>query len=130
MKQSFNWKAMIGSALVGIVIGGLTVVGANQTIQAIQNTELKVTLNNMTQEFKDETTGETQYPLTYHDRTYLPLRTVANLVGVDVRYDERSNTAELYTPVYSYCPARDIRQSVESIALYEYGQFRFAISCI
>ena len=70
---------------------------ANSQIQAILNDQIKVTLNGQVQEFKDETTNETQYPITYHDRTYLPLRTVANLVGVDVDYDASSNTAILKT---------------------------------
>jgi hypothetical protein len=78
------------------VIGGLTVVGANQAIQAIQNTEIKVSLNGQIQEFKDELTGETQYPITYNSRTYLPLRNVAQLSGLDVDYDTASNTAILY----------------------------------
>ena len=67
-----NFK-LIGGLLAGMLIGGVTVVGASQAIQALQNTEIKVSLNGQIQEFKDETTGETQYPITYHDRTYLPL---------------------------------------------------------
>lgn len=47
------------------------------------------------QEFRDETSNEIQYPITYKDRTYLPLRTVANLVGIGVDYDSKTNTALL-----------------------------------
>ena len=89
-----NLKVVLGT-VAGIMIGGLTVVGANQAIQAIQNTEIKVSLNGQVQEFKDETTGEIQYPITYHDRTYLPLRNVANLAGLNVDYDLNTNTAIL-----------------------------------
>ena len=77
-KGSGNFK-LIGGLLAGMLIGGVTVVGANQAIQALQNTEIKVSLNGQVQTFKDETTGETQYPITYNDRTYLPLRNVAQL---------------------------------------------------
>ena len=73
----------------------LTVVGANQAIQAIQNDQIKISLNGQVQAFKDETTGEIQYPLTYHDRTYLPLRNVAQLSGLSVDYDYDTNTAIL-----------------------------------
>jgi hypothetical protein len=86
---------VIFGALAGFMIGGFTVVGANQAIQAIQNTEIKVSLNGQVQEFKDETTGEKQYPITYHDRTYLPLRNVAQLSGLNVDYDNKTNTALL-----------------------------------
>jgi hypothetical protein len=89
-----NLKVVLGT-ITGVVIGGLSVVGANQAIQALQNTEIKVSLNGQVQEFKDETTGEVQYPITYHDRTYLPLRNVANLAGLYVDYDNNTNTAIL-----------------------------------
>ena len=89
-----NLKVVCGT-LAGFVLGGLTVVGANQAIQAIQNTDIKISLNGEVQEFKDESTGERQYPITYNDRTYLPLRNVANLAGLNVDYDNATNTALL-----------------------------------
>jgi len=89
-----NLKVVLGT-VAGVMIGGLTVVWANQTIQASQNTEIKVSLNGQIQEFKDETTGEIQYPITYNNRTYLPLRNVAQLSGLKVSYDNNSNTASL-----------------------------------
>ena len=92
MKKGF----VIGLA-TGLTVAGASLVLANSQIQAILNDQIKVTLNGQVQEFKDETTNETQYPITYHDRTYLPLRTVANLVGVDVDYDANTNTAKLKT---------------------------------
>ena len=89
-----NLKVICGT-LAGFILGGLTIAGANQAIQAIQNTEIKVSLNGTIQNFKDETTGEKQYPITYHDRTYLPLRNVAQLAGLNVDYDVKTNTAIL-----------------------------------
>lgn len=88
-------KGFIVGLAAGLTVAGASLVFANSQIQAILNNQIKVTLNGQVQEFKDETTNETQYPITYHDRTYLPLRTVANLVGVDVDYDASSNTAML-----------------------------------
>ena len=85
----------VGLVLTGIVIGGATIVCANQAIQAMQNTEIKISLNGQVQEFKDETTGERQYPITYNNRTYLPLRNVAQLAGLKVDYDNSTNTAVL-----------------------------------
>ena len=92
MKNSI--KVVCGT-IAGFVLGSITIVGANQAIQAIQNTEIKVSLNGLVQTFKDETTGEVQYPITYHNRTYLPLRNVAQLAGLNVNYDENTNTAIL-----------------------------------
>jgi hypothetical protein len=39
-----NLKVVLGT-VAGVMIGGITVVGANQAIQAMQNTEIKVSLN-------------------------------------------------------------------------------------
>ena len=90
-------KGFIVGLATGLTIAGATFVLANSQIQAILNDQIKVTLDGQLQVFKDEITNETQYPITYHDRTYLPLRTVANLVGVNVDYDAESNTAMLTT---------------------------------
>ena len=88
-------KGFILGLATGIMLTGASLVFANSQIQAILNNQIKVTLNGQVQEFRDETTNELQYPITYKDRTYLPLRTVANLVGVDVDYDSNTNTALL-----------------------------------
>lgn len=83
--------------VTGALITGASIVMASSQIQAMLNDQIKVSLNGEIQEFRDETTDEVQYPITYKDRTYLPLRTVANLVGVNVDYDSESNTAILTT---------------------------------
>ncbi len=96
--MNFNYKTvfkMISISAVSFLLGGLAVVSAGQAIQAIQNDQIKVSLNGVVQIFKDETTGEIQYPITYNDRTYLPLRNVAQLAGLSVDYDVNSNTAIL-----------------------------------
>ena len=93
-------KEFIVGVATGLTLAGASFVFANSQIQAILNNQIKVTLDGQVQEFRDETTNEIQYPITYHDRTYLPLRTVANLVGVDVDYDANSNSAILKTKEY------------------------------
>ncbi len=93
-------KGFVLGLATGVALTGASLVLANSQIQAILNTQIKVTLNGQVQEFMDETTNETQYPITYNNRTYLPLRTVANLVGVDVDYDINNNTAILKTKDY------------------------------
>ena len=87
---------MIGFA-AGMILMGISFALANSEIQAILNDQIQVKLDNTIQVFRDETTNEIQYPITYHDRTYLPLRTIANLVGVAVDYDENTKTAILKT---------------------------------
>jgi len=86
---------IIGAAIAGFILGSATIVFANQAIQAIQNTEIKVDLDGSVQEFVDDSTGEKQYPITYNNRTYLPLRTVAELSGLSVDYDSNTKTVFL-----------------------------------
>ena len=88
-------KGFILGLATGLTIAGASLALASSQIQAILNDQIQVSLNGQIQVFKDETTNETQYPITYQDRTYLPLRTVANLVGVGVDYDAKTNTAIL-----------------------------------
>lgn len=88
-------KGFILGMCVGLTVAGASLVFANSEIRAILNNKIKVTLNGITQTFRDETSNAVQYPITYENRTYLPLRTVANLVGVEVGYDEKTNTAIL-----------------------------------
>ena len=86
---------ILSAVMIGCLLGSVAIVFANQAIQAMQNTEIKISLNGDVQEFIDETTGETQYPITYNNRTYLPLRNVANLAGLYVDYDSATNTVIL-----------------------------------
>ncbi len=87
---------MVAGVVAGMIIGGATIgVASNNYVQALLNQEIKVSLDGIVQTFKDETTGKVQYPLTYHDRTYLPLRNVAQLSGLEVDYDNETNTAIL-----------------------------------
>ena len=90
-------KSFFMGLTTGIAITGISMVMASSQIQALLNDQIKVSLDGKVQEFRDETTNEVQYPITYLDRTYLPLRTVANLVGVDVDYDASTQTAILKT---------------------------------
>ena len=89
-----NTKVILG-ALAGFIIGGMTVTVANQAIQAIQNTEVKIKAFGEIQTFKDEKTNEIEYPITFKDRTYLPLRSIAKIFDVDIDYDFEKNTIDL-----------------------------------
>ena len=96
MKDMFSKFKFAFVGICGFIIGGLTIgIAAGDWVTALQNTGITVNLNGVVQEFKDETTGERQFPLTYHDRTYLPLRNVAQLSGLNVEYEVKNNTAYL-----------------------------------
>ncbi len=103
-----NNLKVIGASIISFILGSMTIVFANQAIQAMQNTEIKVNLNGKTQEFKDEITNEKQYPITYNNRTYLPLRNIAELLGVNVDYDSETKTAFLKSNANVIYPSEDL----------------------
>ena len=90
-----NTKHVVIGSLAGLMVGTALTVSAGTWVNAYRNDEIKVTLNGVEQTFRDATTGEVELPLTYNDRTYLPLRSLANLVGVGVDYDSNTKTAIL-----------------------------------
>ncbi len=118
MKKTTKGIKMILTGMAGAILGCATIVGANQAIQAIQNTEVKVYLNGRNQVFKDETTGEMQYPITYNDRTYLPLRNIANLAGLSVDYDNDTKSVILNNKYNNYL---DAYTSLINKLIFEYG---------
>lgn len=84
-----NKKHIIIALLIGIFLGTTLTVSAGTVIQAYRNDEIKIKLNDKLQTFRDETTKEVEHPITYKDRTYLPLRSLATLLGFEVDYDEK-----------------------------------------
>ena len=93
MKKGF----VIGLAM-GLTLAGVSVALASSQIQAILNDQIKLSINGEIKQMSDATTGQREYPLTYKDRTYIPLRSVATLLGMNVDYDEITNTALINSP--------------------------------
>ena len=98
MKKFLSNVAKIG---LGIIIGSSMTVFASQLISNVYlNTDLKISIDGVVQTLRDATTGELEYPLTYRDRTYIPLRSVATLLGYNVGYEYDTNTATVDSPGY------------------------------
>lgn len=92
-----NIKAVATASLAGFILGTTLTVSAGTWIQAYRNDEIKITLNGKEQTFRDATTNEIELPITYNNRTYLPLRSLATLLGISVDYDANTKTAILET---------------------------------
>ena len=98
MKKFLSNVAKIGA---GILIGStMTVFAAQLASPVYLNNELKISINGVVQTLRDATTGAVEYPLTYRDRTYIPLRSVATLLGYKVDYEADTNTATVDSPDY------------------------------
>lgn len=89
-------KSLLKSLALVIMTSLLTlsIVAASPQIYKItayMNNELKFTFNGEGFQPKDEN-GKKLTPIVYDNRTYLPVRSIAELTGLDVDYDEESNT--------------------------------------
>lgn len=64
-------------------------------IQAFLNNEIKIMLHGKSFEPKDPDDGTKYVPITYKGRTYLPMRAVAEAVGLEVLWDNNTQTASI-----------------------------------
>lgn len=98
MKKLKNPK-VISVVLAVLLLLSLSsqVLGANGLIpiNAHLNNSIKITLHGELFEPVDPQDGSKYVPITYKGRTYLPLRAVAEGVGLEVIWDEPNNTAHL-----------------------------------
>lgn len=67
---------------------------SNEALSATLNRALSVTYNGIKQAFYDATGAEV-YPLSYNNTTYLPVRALSGLVGLNVSFDGATNTVAL-----------------------------------
>lgn len=66
----------------------------NETINALLNQKLTIKYNGVEQSMKDAN-GDTVYPISYNGTTYLPVRAICNMLGVDIEWDEQTNTVSI-----------------------------------
>lgn len=75
-------------------------------ITAYINGELKITYNGERFQPKDES-GTLLKPIVYQNRTYLPVRAVAELTGLSIDYDKKSNTIVIRDDLTGAIPYKD-----------------------
>ncbi|GIP35058.1 hypothetical protein J2TS4_42680 [Paenibacillus sp. J2TS4] len=83
------------TALMSIVVAASMSIGAwaashMEPISAFLNKGIQVELNGSVLQFKDEQGGEL-HPITYDDNTYIPIRSVAESLGLSVTWDGEAN---------------------------------------
>lgn len=91
-------KSALTLALALAIVFGM-MVGANaadtlKTITASLNYGITIKYNGNVQEMKDAN-GNRVYPISYEGTTYLPVRAVSNMLGIEVNWDGPTNTVWL-----------------------------------
>ncbi len=107
MKREINIKKRVISVAVvlSVIVNVFTItalaVGGREIISAWLCRDVKMMWNG--EEFTPtEDNGERIYPIIYNDRTYLPVRFVAEKAGINVGWDSNSNSVQLGTNGYTY----------------------------
>ena len=93
IKKSALTLALALAVVFGIMIGA-NAADTVKPITATLNYGITVKYNGETQELKDAG-GNRVYPISYEGTTYLPVRAVANLLGIEVNWDGPTNTVWL-----------------------------------
>lgn len=90
-------KALTTLAVIGALVLNSSVVWSLQGIQeivAMCNPNLKILLNGEEKKLNDED-GSQMSPILFNNRTYLPLRSLSNLFGLNINYNQNSSTIGL-----------------------------------
>jgi flagellar hook assembly protein FlgD len=84
--------------LAGLIVGAMlfstvTVFAGTQAIEVFFN-NIKISIDGKSVELKDATRNPVE-PFIYNGTTYLPVRAIAEALGMEVKYNETTNTVEL-----------------------------------
>ena len=94
-KKLSRWTALaltLGAALC--FAAGAAAADTLQTITAYLDSGITITLDGEAQTLKDGS-GTRIYPISYNGSTYLPVRAVAGLAGLEVNWDQATRTVQL-----------------------------------
>ena len=112
-------KGLLLGIIIGVMIATTSVIASNGTIQKILNyNNIKITMNG--QEVKPtDANGNYVEPFIIDGTTYLPVRGIANALGLYVDWDSKTNTVKLSeTPFES--KTEDMTEVEKFVA--EYGE--------
>ena len=89
-----KWIVMLAVVMLFAFTAGVFAAPAVEQITASLAADIKITLNGDSWQPKDAD-GSDLYPIIYNDRTYLPVRAVAEALGIKVNWDESTRTVIL-----------------------------------
>ncbi|MGN8874026.1 PepSY domain-containing protein [Pseudoflavonifractor sp. HCP28S3_F10] len=125
--MKYNWKKSVSI----VALAALLTVGAaaassavRQKITAELRPDITLKVNGEVQELK-KGDGKELYAITYNGTTYLPVRAVGEAVGMEVRWDSKSQTVSLTgesrKPAVSEDDGYISREKAEAAALKDAG---------
>lgn len=89
-----KYRHFIAGLIVGaMLLSVITVFAGTQTIEAFYN-NIKISIDGKTIDLKDAV-GNPMEPFIYNGTTYVPARAIAEALGMEVKFNETTNTVEL-----------------------------------
>ena len=95
-KKTLAFILTLCMTVTGVVCfaAGAAAAGGLQEIKAYLNADITLKLDGEAQVLKDAS-GVCTYPITYNGTTYLPIRSIGTLLGVDVGWDQATQSVLL-----------------------------------
>lgn len=87
-------KKVIGLILVLSMVFSLTAMAASNEISVLENHDISIIMDGKEWTFLDAGANQI-FPLTYNGTTYLPVRAVSDMVGVNVDWNGKTSTVVL-----------------------------------
>lgn len=97
MRLKERIKGLIAGLLIGVIAGSFVAVASVGTIEKIINyNNIKIKIDDVAV-FPTDANGNYVEPFVIDGTTFLPLRGVANLLGLKVEWDNKTKTVNLYS---------------------------------
>ncbi len=87
-KKAFSTLCVAAIAAVSMCVGAFA-AGGLQQIKAYINRDITIKLDGQVKTMADEQ-GARVYPISYDGTTYVPIRAVSSMLGIDVAWDQAS----------------------------------------
>ncbi|XOK61127.1 hypothetical protein ACJ7K1_32375 [Paenibacillus elgii] len=100
-------KTLLSAIVLGMTLSGAAGVYAGSKLEEIKaylNHGITFTVNGADQSLTDSD-GKKLVPITYQDTTYLPVRAISNMAGMNVEFDAASQKIRLETKKAGESPA-------------------------
>ena len=96
IKKSVFAAALAAVLALGLIVGATAAENVKKQIVANEDYTIAITLDGEVQ-IPVNVNGDRVYPISYNGTTYLPIRTVANLAGLEVDWDQANQTVLLFS---------------------------------
>ena len=115
---------LITLAMVLCLAVGAAAANGLQEIKAYLDQDITVKYDGQAQAFTDAN-GKTVYPISYNGTTYLPVRAVSGLLGIDVDWDQATRTVLLgKTGVQDFIDTMEPYADVNGFDVYQSSDHR------